>query len=238
MKHVWKDWNWKDWNWKDSDWKDWLLGAGKIGIALTLIYLGYVYLERWSSAPVRPNQPAKVTIHPDLYVYPPKSYVSSLESARKLVGKPLWVREGYRWKYQPGDKTLGPIEKIVPSGVRALEGNVVLEFEKEGEIRTVPISVGKHFYVDEVFFSKDPHELYEHWTDEDWQRVRAHVVEEGMTETQVTFAAGAGQIVRSSPGGKTRIVDYDLGKKEGVRPVRVTFHDGIAGQVEPLETAN
>ena len=85
MKHVWKDWNWKDWNWKDSDWKDWLLGAGKIGIALTLIYLGYVYLERWSSAPLQPNQPAKVSIHPDLYVYPPKSYVSSLESARKLA---------------------------------------------------------------------------------------------------------------------------------------------------------
>ena len=237
MKHVWKDWNWKD-VWKDSDWKDWLLGAGKIGIALVLVYLGYTYLERWSSAPVQPNQPAKVTIHPDLYVYLPKSYVSGLESARKLVGKPLWVREGYRWNYQPGDKTLGPIEKIVPSGVRAIGANVVLEFEREGESCTVPISVGDHFYVDEVFFSKDPRELYNHWTDEDWQKVEAHKVEVGMTETQVNFAAGAGQIVRSSPGGKTRIVEYSLGTEAGVPPKRVTFHDGIAGQVEPLSGVN
>ena len=136
------------------DWKDWLLGVGKIGIALALIYLGYVYLERWSRIPVQPNQPQKAAIHPDLYVYLPKSYVSSLESARKLVGKPLWVRGGYRWTYEPGDKTLGPIEKIVPHGVRARGGNVLLEFEKEGESYTVPISAGNHFYVDEVFFLK------------------------------------------------------------------------------------
>ena len=62
----------------------------EIGVALALIYLGYVYLERWSGVPVQTNQPKKVTIHPDFYVYLPKSYVSSLESARKLVGKPLW----------------------------------------------------------------------------------------------------------------------------------------------------
>ena len=220
------------------DWKDWLQGIGKIGVALALVYLGYVYLERWSRAPVQPNQPQKVTIHPDLYVYLPKSYVSSLESARKLVGKPLWVKEGYRWNYKPGDKTLGPIEKIVPSGVRARGGNVLLEFEKEGKSYTVAVSAGNYFYVDEVFFLKDPHELYGHWSDEDWQKIRAHQVEEGMTVSQVTFAAGAGQIVRSSPGGKTRIVDYTLGKEYGVPPVRVTFRDGIAGQVEPLGPVN
>ena len=220
------------------DWKDWLQGIGKIGVALALVYLGYVYLERWSRAPVQPNQPQKVTIHQDLYVYLPKSYVSSLESARKLVGKPLWVKEGYRWNYKPGDKTLGPIEKIVPSGVRARGGNVLLEFEKEGKSYTVAVSAGNYFYVDEVFFLKDPHELYGHWSDEDWPKIRAHQVEEGMTVSQVTFAAGAGQIVRSSPGGKTRIVDYTLGKEYGVPPVRVTFRDGIAGQVEPLGPVN
>ena len=222
----------------NRDWKDWLLGVGKIAIALALIYLGYVYLERWSRVPVQPNQPKKVTIHPDFYVYFPKSYVSSLESARKLVGKPLWVREGYRWIYQPGDKTLGPIEKIIPTGVRASGGNVLLEFEKEGKSCTVPISVGNHFYVDEVFFLKDPHKLYDHWSDEDWQKIRAHQVEEGMTESQVTFAAGAGQRVRSSPGGKTRIVEYTLGEEAGVSPVRVTFRGGIADQVEPLGGVN
>ena len=92
--------------------------------------------------------------------------------------------------------------------------------------------------MDEVFFLKDPHELYDHWSDEDWQKIRAHQVEEGMTESQVTFAAGAGQFVRSSPGGKTRIVDYTLGKEAGVPPVRVTFRDGIADQVEPLGTVD
>ena len=220
------------------DWKDRLLGVGKIGIALALVYLGYVYLERWSRAPVQRNQPRKVTIQPDLYVYLPKSYVSSLESARKLVGKPLWVREGYRWNYEPADKTLGPIEKIRPTGVRASGGNVLLEFEKDGESCTVPISTGNLFFVDAVFFLKDPRELYDHWTDEDWQKVLAHRVEKGMTETQVTFAAGVGQNIRSSPGGITRVVDYTLGKEEGVPPVRVTFREGIAEQVEPIEKAN
>ena len=217
------------------DWKDWLLGVGKIGIAFALVYLGYVYLERWSRAPVQRNQPRKVTIQPDLYVYLPKSYVSTLESARKLVGKPLWVREGYRWNYEPGDKTLGPIEKIMPTGVRSSGGNVLLEFEKDGESCSVPISTGNRFFVDAVFFLKDPRELYSHWSDEDWQKIAAHQVEKGMTETQVTFAAGVGQNIRSSPGGITRVVDYTLGKEEGVPPVRVTFREGIADQVEPLE---
>ena len=117
----------------NRDWKDWLQGIGKIGLALALIYLAYVYLERWWSPPIQPSQAKKVAIHPDFYVYLPKSYVSSLESARKLVGMPLWVRDGYRWIYEPGDKTLGPIKKIVPSGVRARGGECSVGVQEGGQ---------------------------------------------------------------------------------------------------------
>src|SRR3989442_12776330 len=102
-----------------------------VGLILAGIYLAVVFVQR-ARPPQLPAKPAPLPLSPDYYVLPPKSYVRSLADARGLVGKPLWVREGYRWQCPPGPETLGPMEKVVPR--RAFERNrqVWLEFVRDG----------------------------------------------------------------------------------------------------------
>lgn len=206
----------------------------KIGLVVAAVYLGAVYYQRWTSSLVERSEPQQVKRPADYYVYPPRSYVSDAASARKLIGKPLWVKEGYRWTYQPGDVTFEPLEKIIPTEVRERGGEVLLEFQKNGQTCLVPIGSKQGFYVDEIFFLKDPRELFDHWTPEIWQKVEARQVEPGMTEYQAAFALGAGNVVRTSPDQSSRVVDYTLRRVAGLQPLRVTFTDGIVERIQEL----
>lgn len=208
--------------------------ALRFGLIAAAIFLGTTLYDR-ANRPSLDREEAPVRkIHADLYVYPPKSYVTSAQSARKLIGKPLWVKEGYRWGYQPGDGALDPLEEIVPTDIRRAGRETRLFFNKDGQTRSVPIGADGQFFVDEIFLLKDPRELWSHWTEEDWQRIEAHEVEPGMSEHQVVFALGAGNIIESSRHSTVRIVDYKLGEEAGLAPVRVTYRDGVVERVEPL----
>ncbi len=55
-----------------------------------------------------------------------------------------------------------------------------------------------------------------------------------MSEFQIAFALGAGQVTRSSTAGETRIVEYRLCESAGIAPVRVTYRNNVAQQIEPL----
>jgi hypothetical protein len=206
----------------------------RIGLIIGAVFLGTNIYERISRPTLRRETAPTRKIHPDLYVYPPRSYVSDARSARKLIGKELWIKEGYRWSYQPGDGVLGPLEKIVPTSVRQAGSEVRLAFKKEGKTFTILIGAGGQFFVDEIFFLKDPRELFSHWSDEDWQKVDARQVEAGMSEYQVVFAVGAGKIIESTMHSTVRIVDYELGADKGIAPIRVTYRDGVAERVDPL----
>jgi hypothetical protein len=204
------------------------------GLLAAAVFLGFHVYERITRPVLHRETGPTRKIHADMYVYPPRSYVSDLRSARKLVGKPLWVKEGYRWGYEPGDGALGPLEKIVPTAVREEGGEVRLAFEKGGKTFTVAIGAGGQFFVDEMFLLKDPRELWTHWTEEDWRRIAAHEVEPGMSEHQVVFAVGAGDIVESTMHSTVRIVDYKLGVDAGIAAVRVTYRDNVVERVDPL----
>jgi hypothetical protein len=167
-------------------------------------------------------------------VYPPKSYVTNLDSAGKLVGQPLWVIEGYRRRTQPGGRVLEPLERIVPTAFLRQGEEALLRFERNGSIESVAVGAPLRLYIDDMFFIKDPKELFGHWPAEMWRKVEAHEIELGMTEFQVGFALGAGQTRRSSPGGATRIVEYTLCEQAGLRPVRITFRNGRAEEIEAL----
>ena len=214
----------------------WTAG-GEIILRLALvaagIYLAATFYERWTRPRFVREQP-KRKIHLDHYTFLPKSYVTDFESTKKLVGKPLWVKDGYRWIYEPGEETLGPLEKIVPTGVARCGGQVVLQFEKDGRHCRIPIGSGDRFYVDELFLLKDPRELFDHWTEDDWKRIEKHEVTMGVSEYQVTFALGAGQLVSASLRSATRIVDYRLGEDLGIAPVRVTYRAGFVERVDKL----
>jgi hypothetical protein len=74
------------------------------------------------------------------------------------------------------------------------------------------------FYVDEIFFYDDPHELYKHWGPEIWKAVDAHQVILGMNERQVELALGQVSKSTSQNYGNRMVVFSNLGK-----PMAVTF---------------
>jgi len=207
----------------------------KVALVAALIYLGVVYYARWSRPPLERVQAPAKKVPTDYYVYPPKSYVTDADSARRnLVGKPLWVKEGYRWIHEPGDTALGPLERVTPTAIVERGDEVLIQFEKDGEPARLAIASAGRFYVDEIFLVKDPRELYSHWPEEAWEQIESHRVEEGMTEHQVAFSLGAGSVTRTSLGQSLRIVEYTLCESAGLPPARVTFRDGVAEQVESL----
>jgi hypothetical protein len=146
----------------------------------------------------------------------------------------LWVIEGYRWKTQPGGRLLEPMEKIVPTAITSRGEAAVIRFERDGRTESVEAGTPARVYIDEMFFIKDPKELYSHWPEETWTKVENHEIEPGMTEFQVAFALGAGQPLRSSQRGESRVVEYTLCQEAGIQPVRVTFQAGRAVEIEPL----
>lgn len=209
----------------------------KIGFVAALAYLGLVYLERSSRTPLERQDREQIRLHDDMYVHPKKANVVSTQSARRtLVGNPLWVKEGYRWAYQPGDQLFEPLEKITPTRVFESGGQTRIAFEKGGSEYSFAISGGGRFFVDDVFFIEDPRELFSHWTDEDWAKIEAHQVEPGMSEYQIVFSQGFGGTVQSNKTGSFRVVEYTSGQDAGIPPVRVTYSGNVAQEVEPIET--
>ncbi len=203
------------------------------GLILAAFYVVMVFVER----SFQPGGPARQKagpkpLSPDYWVYPPKSFVRSLADVRAWVGKPLWVREGYRNVCTPGPDTLGPMERVLPR--RAFERNrqVWLEFDRGGRPCALAVSARDQFFLDEIFLIKDPHEVYPDWSPEAWRKIEERRIEPGMTETQITFALGVGLLNRglSEPGDTWRVMDYTGGDKH----MRVAYVYGVAKQVSPL----
>ncbi len=224
------------WKLSGEEWLFWFRLSLKVTLVVGAVYLAYHFYERHRIANMTiGEQPTKRSLPSDAFVFVPKSYATNLTSAReRLTGKPLWIREGYRWVYQPGDVLFEPLERIVPSAFEVRGGEVVLLFEEAGERRSFVIGTQQRVFVDEIFFVKDPRQIYDHWTDEMWAEAAQGVVATGMSEVRIGFALGVGQVVRQSPGGMTRIVDYKQCAAAGLDPVRVTYRDHVAESIEPL----
>ncbi len=223
-------------NWTDSEWFDRLRLAISIALVFAIVYVGYTFYVRSQLSIGELKKAPEIDLHDDLYVHPPKSYVSDFESAkRRLVDMPLWAKEGYRWQYEPGDRLFEPLEKIVPNDVIRRGDTVYLVFEKDGKPARIGIGSPERVYVDELFFIKDPRELYDHWSDEMWAKVDNHEVEAGMSEFQIAFSMGAGELVRQSANATTRLVEYAACEPFGCQPVRVTYKRNVAESVEPID---
>ena len=220
----------------DSEWFYWVRLGIKVSLAVSAVYVGYHFYERHRIANLvlRP-EPKKIELPADVYVFVPKSYATDLESARrKLVGKPIWVKEGYRWSYEPGGRLFEPLERIVPTAAVVRGGEVNLVFERDGREASFVIGTPERVFVDDIFFVKDPREIYDHWTEEMWRKAANGEADVGMSEIQIGFALGVGEVIRQSPGGVTRIVDYKRCRAGGLEPVRVTYKRHVAATIEPL----
>lgn len=208
----------------------------------------------------QPGRPAATAgkLNPDYYVLPPKAYLTDLKSAKAMKGRTLWVRIGWRYSSQPYDAArrrntargaalLGPLEKITVADVVAEPSRVPgvrqvdLIFNDPAAtpplLRAVAVGVCEgpdcRFYLDAMFFLKDPHELYSHWTPEVWKVIEKHQVREGMTETQVACALGAGRYLEResrAAGDNQRVYEFLPPGQDGVI---VTFDkDGYARRIE------
>jgi len=217
----------------DRDWVTTVSILLKITLVVCVIYVAGVFLQRAWRDPIQPEVPEQVEIHDDFYVHPVKTHISSFNTAsKKLPGMDLWVREGWRWPVEPSGRPLEPLEQVTPTRVFRRDGEVWIELEQGGSL---PITMGGRFLVDEIFFAQDPRELYDHWSEETWEKVERHEVEEGMSEVQVGFALGFGRVVSASMGSPVRVVEYTAGDEAGLEPVRVRFRDYNAVEIEPIQ---
>ena len=231
--------------------------SGLVWLAAVLIIvtlrIAWVYYDR--SQPVRIHPTSQRTLDKDYFVVVPKFYVDDLNSARELVGKTLWVKAGYRATYFPwapptksGESepnlVFQPMESLVVNEVRerpASKGSrdreVLLLFEKGGQSFATVIGffLAKdqqyQIQLDDLFFLKNPTELYTHWSPQVWQRVRAHQLEKGMSFAQVNLSIGEGQLITTGAGGAQV---YEFSRKPGSEPgkTRVRFVDGKVEQIE------
>ncbi|WP_035349627.1 hypothetical protein [Edaphobacter aggregans] len=84
------------------------------------------------------------------------------------------------------------------------------------------------FYLDEIFFYDDPHDLYKHWGPEIWKAIDDHQVILGMSERQTQMALGQVSKSLSNDYGNRLVVYANLGK-----PIAVTFVKNKATAFRP-----
>lgn len=219
--------------WYEQEWFRFVSLSLKVSLALSALYLGWVFYDR-ANTDFR-NAPEERSLQADLYVYPPRANATTLESARrKLIGIPLWVREGWRRSCDQDERFLGPLEVVTITAVDSRDGIAWARLDKTGEPCDIAISQNGTFFADEVFFIEDPVETYNHWLATDWEKIRAHVAEPGMSYAQIGFALGIGRITSGLPGDG--VVEYRAAEQGGLDPMRITFEDYIAVSVTPISS--
>lgn len=232
----------------------WLLWAGVVAVILAL-RVGCVLYER--SRPFPQKVVVEKPIDRDRLVVVPKFYVEDLASARQLVGKTLWVKLGYVTGYfldkpsvKPSNRELRyfqPLESLVIESVmeRQIAGEagnreVLFRFRREGQAwLTLAGLYDAHadryeMQLDELFYLKNPRELYAHWGEDAWSNIEKHSLEPGMTLTQALFSLGYGRLVTTEAGG---IQLHEFGRKPGGEPgkTRIRFLDGRVKEFRVLQ---
>jgi hypothetical protein len=233
----------------------WLIWAGVVSLIIAL-RLACVLYDRSRPAPVRPV--VRKPIEQDHLVVVPSFHIEDFESAREVVGRQLWVKLGYVTEYfpvtrfdQPTDSSTSPqvfppiakftVEKVAekPLGGRGKDKELWLIFRKDD--RTYATVAGLYdsensryrMRFDELFYPKDPRELYSHWGIEAWQKIERHELEGQMTFNQVILSLGYGGLVTTEAGGSQL---YQFGRKPGGEPgkTRVRFLEGRVKEFEVL----
>jgi len=222
-----------------------------VALALATFRVAFIFYGRYTEKSATAETPSQPPLNPDSYVVPRKLHAYDLKSARELVGRPVWVREGYRSAYFPCEPArlrcdfqheaglLGPIQRLevndvirVPSPQAAGRPQIMVVFEREG--KPYAFSVGSvsgenyKLFIDDMLFLQDPHQLYRHWPADVWQAVDQHQVHQGMSELQVGLSLGTSDL-HGSGLGSTRVLTYPNNGK----PLVVTFEQDRVVDIQP-----
>src|SRR5258706_6575737 len=153
-----------------------------------------IYHERNAPPPTKDTSSYRV-LSSDDYVVPPKSYVYDLNSARSLRGKTVWARTTGQFAYYPVHGTHADFSH--PEGtIPALKALKIEDFSLQSDGKAgrqlmmvfssparhgrfaVPVGAEKNdqyvIYLDDAFLLKDPHEVYKHWTADQWKAISEH----------------------------------------------------------------
>lgn len=236
-----------------SDWRKNIQISLIAFIIIAIARVGFIFYERNHVPEVQKPQPSssssyKITL--DDYVTPRKLYPYDLKSAREVVGKTVWVRSGNECPYYPYSTAthsvsvkgmaglLAPLENLEVKDVvvQNVHGQkqVMAIFVKAGSPDEYGVAVGKvsdgsyDFFINDVFFIEDPHQLYSHWPADVWDAIDHRQVKIGMNERQAALALGTN--IRATAGDYgNRTVQYIIGKQSTM----VSFSDNKAVSVEP-----
>ena len=229
----------------------------KVGIVTLIVLIAFgirvffIYRERHQ--PAAPPQVAERQLTRDELVIPRKLYIDSIDSAKALDGKTVWVQSGYSLDYYPYDRhrvefdhpagvlpSVQPlqIKDIITQKVPASLATRVPKGDKQVfAVFTMPGDPGKDyataigffqgtdstFYCDQIFYYDDPHQMYEFWGPKIWAAIDQHNPIPGMSELQTSMALGVVQQSESSQIGN-RTVHYIAGDKKWI----VTFQNDKA----------
>lgn len=232
----------------------WLLWAGVVAVILGL-RVGCVLYER--SRPFPQKTVVERPLDRDRLVVVPKFYVENFASARQLVGKTVWVKLGYATAYFQDNPRIKPatrelkyfpplesftIESVMERPIVGAAGNkeVLLRFQREGQpwltLAGVYDALAERYemQLDELFYAKNPRELYSHWDANTWSKIEQHSLETGMTLAQAVLSMGFGRLVTIEAGG---IQLYEFTRKPGGEPgkTRVRFLDGRVKELKVLQ---
>lgn len=219
----------------------------KIGLLTAFVLLifairiYFIYRERREPMVQQPKV-AERKLTQDEVVQPRKMYIDSVDSAKALDGKTIWVQSGYSLDYYPyADHR---IEFTHPSGVlpsvqplqiqdivtekvpasiatRVPKGDkqAFAVFKMPSDSKDYATAIGyiqgtdSTFYCDQIFYYDDPHQMYNYWGPKVWMAIDQHQPIPGMNELQTAMALGVIQQSESSDIGN-RTVDYDAGGKK------------------------
>jgi hypothetical protein len=223
----------------------------KIGLltlfVLLLFAIRIFFLWRERHEPVeQPKVAERRPLTQDEMVQPRKLYIDSLDSAKALSGKTVWVQSGYSLDYYPYEghridfvHRVGAlpsaqalqIEDIITIKVPASLTSRMPHGDKQAfAVFKMPGDADKEYataigyiqgsdstyYCDQIFYYDDPHQMYSFWGPKVWAAIDQHTPIAGMSELQTAMALGVVQQSESSDIG-SRTVDYDAnGKKWSV----------------------
>jgi hypothetical protein len=236
-----------------SDWRKHIQISLIVFIIIALARVGFIFYERNHVPEAQKPQPSSSSLYKitlDDYVTPQKLYPYDLKSAREVVGKTVWVRSGNQFPYYAYSLPtrsvnatqmaglLAPLEKLEVKDVVAQnvhgQKQVMAVFVKAGSPEEYAVAVGKvsggsyDFFINDIFFIDDPHQLYSHWPADVWDAIDHRQVKPGMNERQAELALGTN--IRATAGNYgNRTVQYINGKQSTM----VSFSDNKAVSVEP-----
>jgi hypothetical protein len=226
------------------------------GIRLFLIYRGRnAPAPAPKAAPANPNLSADDYVVPtQVHAYDLKSAKEAVDGKTVWVKSGYQVYyypyAGGRVDFNHPTGLLPPLEKLqitnliaarapntkgeeLAPGVRVRQEQVMAVFHGHGDAKEYAMPVGGNrggdytFYLNDIFYFEDPHQLYSHWAPEVWQAIEQHQAKPGMNELQAAFALGIG-IPQGSGDYGNRTLQFD----NNGHPVKVTFAHNHATDVQ------